>query len=202
MLLCEPPSSPVSDPEDAPTNSVLLNKSGRTSALGLLGLQLDDLRGALAKRSADYADAIRTAAALRDALVRSDLRNRRSEAEAKRQGQAAASAREGFDLARQREQSAGTALANCEALLQRRDRTLEEQGFRIEEVQRKAAEVADHCASQRALVQEYQERLAAQDRRLKLLEATLVRHGIKPAARAWFWRLGPFRQPSCSAQNL
>ncbi len=199
MLFCEPLSSFHS--EDMPSDGVRLNKSDGTSRVALLR-QLDELRNALAKTSADYRESIRASAALREALVRADLRNRRSEAETKRQIYTAASARAGLELAMQREAAAGAALTRCEASLQRSARIVEEQAARMEDLQRKNAEASDHCATQRALLFEYQGRATLQDKRLQLLQTTSKQGAAKPAAKVWFWRFGPARQPSCSAQHL
>ena len=170
MLFCE---QPVALPPwlDATFEGEPHSKADQAFRSLALERELDELRGALAKMTGDYKAAVGNAAALREALDRADLRNKRSQCEAERNQQAAICARAELDQAREKSRNMAAELALCEAALQDREAVLRQQSARLEELHQYQAAATSQCSRQRAPAQELHISLCARSESGPLMQA-------------------------------
>ena len=163
--------------------------------------ELDEVRNAFARLNVDYLTAVDTATALRETLLRAEIRNRRCAQDERRERDAISLLRAQLDGERQRIATLAAERDEQAAQIAAQAATLHDRATRIDDLQRHVRAAADRSDAQAALVREYEGRLNAQAEWARGLEGELRRQPLHATRAAWLLRLVPRARPSCAAQR-
>ena len=155
---------------------------------------LEEWRAAYAVLRADYAQAVETAAALRESLIRARVRNRSCDAESARD-------RAARDAARAERDDAHHQALRFSAELQQADVRAEAQATRLAELHAQLRMADAARATQSALLRESDSRLAIQSGRGQAADGQTGRSAPLKGKLAALWRGGMSRSPTCAAQQ-
>ena len=163
--------------------------------------ELDDVRNAFAQLSVDYLTAVDTATALRETLLRAEVRNRRCAQDERRERDTASLLRAQLDGERQRTAALAAERNEQTARIAAQADTLHDRATRIDDLQRHVRAAADRSEAQAVLLREYEARLNAQAEWGRGLAGELRRQPTHPKRAAWLLRLVPGTRPSCATQR-
>ena len=202
MLFCDihPDVPHPSGPADESVRTLRPHRASPDGAPATLR-ELDDVRNAFAQLNVDYLTAVDTATALRETLLRAEVRNRRCAQDERRERDAASLLRAQLDGERQRVATLAAERAERAAQIAAQAATLHDQATRIDDLQRHVRAAADRSDAQAALVREHEARLNAQAEWARGLEGEARRQPLHATRAAWLLRLVPRARSSCAAQR-